>query len=73
VWTTKIYIKGCYTSNSTDTPLLGFNIQDADYGIVVFEEAKEFDQKTVDSVLIAIRGIKHQVNIYRSNPYVLTN
>ena len=72
-WTTKIYVKGCYTTNSTETTLLGMSIQNADYGIITFEEAKEFDQKTVDAVLVATRGIQSQVIIYRSNPYLLTN
>jgi hypothetical protein len=40
---------------------------------VIFEEASQFDQKTVDSVLVAIRGIKYQTTIFRSNPYLLSN
>lgn len=52
---------------------LGFNIQNTKYGIIVFEEAKEFNQKTIDAVLVAVRGIRHQTVIYRSNPYMLAN
>jgi hypothetical protein len=67
-------VKGCYTTNSTEISLLGQAIQfGKDYGIVVFEVAKEFDRKTVDAVLVAIRGIKYQTIIFRSNPYLLTN
>lgn len=74
LWTSKIYVKGCYTTNSTEISLLGQAIQfGKDYGIVVFEVAKEFDRKTVDAVLVAIRGIKYQTIIFRSNPYLLTN
>lgn len=74
IWTTKIYVKGCYTTNSTDISMLGQAVQyGTDYGIIVFEEAKEFDKKTIDAVLVAIRGIKYQTVIFRSNPYLLTN
>ena len=71
IWTTKIQIKGCYTENSTEVSFLGFGIQKADYGVIVFEEARQFDEKTVNAILVAVRGIKHQVEIYRSNPYLL--
>lgn len=74
LWTTKIYVKGCYTMNSTEISLLGVAVQHGkDYGIIVFEEAKEFDKKTVDAVFVAIRGIKYQTSIFRSNPYLLSN
>lgn len=74
VWTTKIYVKGCYTQDSNKISLLGVAVQHGkDYGVVVFEEAKEFDKKTVDAVLVAIRGIKYQTSIFRSNPYHLAN
>lgn len=74
IWTTKIYVKGCYTTNSTEISALGQSIQyGRDYGIVVFEEAKQFDRETIDAVLVAIRGIKHQKMILRSNPYLLSN
>ena len=74
VWNSKIYVKGCYTANSTEVSLIGqFSQYGKDYGIVVFEEAKQFDKKTVDAVLVAVRGIKYQTVIFRSNPYLLTN
>ena len=53
---------------------MGHSVQHGkDYGILVFEEAKEFDRKTVDAVLVTLRGIKYQTVILRSNPYLLTN
>lgn len=73
VGTTKIHVRGCYTTNSTEVSFLGFNIQNAKYGVIVFEEAKEFDDKTVDAILVAVRGIKYQTVLYRSNPYHLNN
>jgi hypothetical protein len=41
--------------------------------VIVFEEAREFDEETVNAILVAVRGIKNQVEIYRSNPYLLNN
>lgn len=66
-------MKGCYTTNSNEVSFLGFAIQRSKYGVVVFEEAKEFNEETVDAVLMAVRGIEYQTVIYRSNPYHLTN
>lgn len=40
VWTTKIQIRGCYTTNSTEVSLIGFQIQKAKYGVVVFEDPR---------------------------------
>lgn len=74
VWTSKIYVKGCYTTNSTEISLLGQAVRyGTDYGILVFEEAREFDLETVNAVLVAIRGIKYQTTVFRSNPYHLAN
>ena len=72
VWTTKIQVIGCYTTNSNEITLLGYDIQDAKCGEIVFEEAKEFDEKTINAVLVAVRGDRHQTVIYRSNPYLLS-
>ena len=74
IYTTKIYVKGCYTANSNDISRIGQKIQYAsDYGIVIFEEAMQFDAETIERVLVAIRGIKSLTIIMRSNPYLLSN
>jgi hypothetical protein len=52
------------TTNSTEISFLGFVIQNAKYGVIVFEEARDFDEKTVDAVLVAVRGIKYQTVLY---------
>jgi len=73
VGTTKIQVKGCHTQTSEHISFLGFGIQSADYGVVVFEETREFDIETINAVLVAVRGIQNQIVIYRSNPYHINN
>jgi len=71
VWSTTIFVKGCYTTNSTDIAFLGFGILSAYYGIVVFEEAREFDQKTVNAVLVAIVALNIKLLSTEATPMSL--
>jgi hypothetical protein len=64
-------VKGCYTTNSTDIAFLGFGILSAYYGIVVFEEAREFDQKTVNAVLVAIVALNIKLLSTEATPMSL--
>jgi len=70
----RIYIKGCYVANSNQISMIGAqgNYQFS-HCIVVFEEAYEFDEKTILRVQEAIRGSKYKTIIFRTNPWFATN
>lgn len=70
----KIYVKGCYTTNSNQIAFIGeTGLTMFSHGIIVFEEAFEFDEKTESAILEAIRGLKFRTIIYRTNPWFSNN
>ena len=55
---TKIHVLGCYTTNSNQIAMIGLSGAYTKHTIIVFEEAFEFDEKTILAVKEAIRGSK---------------
>lgn len=70
---TEIYIKGAYVSNSNQVALVGTKGAYVSHAIVIFEEAYEFDEKTINALLEAIRGSKYKSVIFRTNPWLASN
>jgi len=56
--TTTIYCLGCYCTNNTLISMIGLGGNYSySHGIVVLEEAYEFDPKTYSALREAIRGV----------------
>lgn len=70
---TKIYIKGAYVSNSNQVALVGTEGAYVSHAIVIFEEAFEFDERTIAALKEAVRGSKYKTILYRTNPWLAAN
>lgn len=70
----KLFIKGCYVTNSSQIAMIGThgNYQFS-HAVLIFEEAVEFEKKTILAVLEAIRGSQFKTVIYRCNPWLASN
>ncbi len=73
----KIRVMGVETnrkSKNKSTKKLGLaGGKNKDYGIIVFEEAYEFTQDDTHALIEAVRGYKHFIIIYATNPWSIMN